>query len=358
MAETIQLRRGKSSSWSKKNIILAAGEIGVELNTHQIKVGDGSTAWNELPYIGGTKVVNVQDYTSNPAVVDGVPYQSIDVAFMKAPAGSTIRLNKDFDNSVSIDKKLTVELNGNNIINNETTPIDIKVNGDLTIKGQGTIECNKNGKPAVFNNGNITVNNGKLQRTTDVSGNGYYTAVNHGNMTINGGIFMSGGEFSSMIENGYYDYNAGNATNGYVQGQNAEAPTLTINDGTFAGGLYAIKNDDNAVLNINGGTFYNTILANGKSMTITDGYFENSKQSQGEYNLRIRKLSDDLNVQNTYISGGTFITAQQDSNFKIEGEPHIEISGGRFNRMLNPAYLASGYTQVLENGFYVVKKEE
>ena len=105
MAETIQLRRGKSSSWSKKNIILAAGEIGVELNTHQIKVGDGSTAWNELPYIGGTKVVNVQDYTSNPAVVDGVPYQSIDVAFMKAPAGSTIRLNKDFDNSVSIDKK-------------------------------------------------------------------------------------------------------------------------------------------------------------------------------------------------------------------------------------------------------------
>jgi len=91
-----------------------------------------------------------------------VPYQSIDVAFMKAPAGSTIRLNKDFDNSVSIDKKLTVELNGNNIINNETTPIDIKVGGDLTIKGQGTIECNKNGKPAVFNNGNTIINNGKL----------------------------------------------------------------------------------------------------------------------------------------------------------------------------------------------------
>ena len=218
-------------------------------------------------------------------------------------------------------------------------------------------ECNKNGNAAVFNNGNITINNGKLQRTTDVSGNGYYTAVNHGTMTINGGIFMSGGEFSSMIENGYWDYHAGNITNGYVQGQNAEAPTLTINDGTFAGGLYAIKNDDNAVLNINGGTFYNTILANGKSMTITDGYFENSKQSQGEYNLYLRKLSEDINPQNTYISGGTFITAQ-DSNFKVEGDPHIEISGGRFNRILNPAYLASGYTQVLENGFYVVKKEE
>ena len=84
-------------------------------------------------------------------------------------------------------------------------------------------------------------------------------------------------------------------------------PTLTINDGTFAGGLYAIKNDDNAVLNINGGTFYNTILANGKSMTITDGYFENSKPSQGEYNFYLRKLSEDLNPQNTYISGGTLL---------------------------------------------------
>lgn len=357
MAEIIKLRRGKSTSWSKKNIVLAAGEIGVELDTHQIKVGDGSTPWNELSYVGGTKIVNVQEYTDNPAVVDGVPYQSIDVAFMKAPAGSTIRLNANFDNSVSIDKALTIELNGNDIINNEKTPIDIKVNGDLTIKGQGTIECNKNGNAAVFNNGNITINNGKLQRTTDVSGNGYYTAVNHGTMTINGGMFMSGGEFSSMIENGYWDYRAGNITNGYVQGQNAEAPTLTINDGTFAGGLYAIKNDDNAVLNINGGTFYNTILANGKSMTITDGYFENSKPSQGEYNFYLRKLSEDINPQNTYISGGTFITAQ-DSNFKVEGDPHIEISGGRFNRILNPAYIASGYTQVLENGFYVVKKEE
>lgn len=122
---------------------------------------------------------------------------------MKAPAGSTIRLNANFDNSVSIDKALTIELNGNDIINNEKTPIDIKVNGDLTIKGQGTIECNKNENAAVFNNGNITINNGKLQRTTDISGNGYYTAVNHGTMTINGGMFMSGGEFSSMIENGY-----------------------------------------------------------------------------------------------------------------------------------------------------------
>jgi len=143
MANIIKLKRGKSTSWIKKNMVLEPGEVGVELDTHQIKVGDGSTAWNDLPYVGSTKVVNIQEYTNNPAVVDGIPYRSIDAAFIQAPTGSTIRLNKDFNNSVSIDKKLTVELNGNNIINNEKTPIDIKINGDLTIKGQGTIECNK-----------------------------------------------------------------------------------------------------------------------------------------------------------------------------------------------------------------------
>ena len=137
---------------------------------------------------------------------------------MNASTGRTIRLNTNLDNSVPIDKELTIELNGNDIINNEKTSIHIKVCRNLTVKGQGTIECNKNNNAAVFNNGNITINNGKLQRTTDVSGNGYYTAVNHGTMTINGGMFMSGGEFSSMIENGYWDYNAGNTTNGYIQG--------------------------------------------------------------------------------------------------------------------------------------------
>lgn len=355
MANTIKLKRGQSASWKQKNIVLMAGEVGVELDTHQIKVGDGKTAWNELPYVGQTQVVNIQDYTSNPAVVDGIPYQSIDVAFAQAPSGSTIRLNKSFENSVSIDKELTVELNGNNMINNSMTPIEVNQSGTLTIQGQGTIECNKNGEPALFNNGKVIIENGKLQRTTDVSGNGYYTLVNHGTTVINGGMFMSGGTFSSMIENGYWDYNSGDAETGYVEGVNESKPTLDINGGTFAGGLYAIKNDDNGVLNIKNGTFYNTILANGYSLNIYGGYFENVKESSGEYNLYLRKLSEDLNIQTTRITGGTFITAQP-SNIKVEGEPSIQITGGRFNRELDPSWIPSGYKQELENGFYVVKE--
>lgn len=357
MANVIKLKRGKSTSWIKKNMILEPGEVGVELDTHQIKVGDGKTRWNDLPYVGNTAVVDKNEYSSSPAVVDGVPYQSVDVAFAQAPSGSTIRLNNNFSNSVEINKSLTIDLNGNNMINNEITPITVGIgSGNLTIKGQGTIECNKNRKPALMNNGTVIVNNGKFQRTVDVEGNGYYTVVNHNNMIINGGMFMSGGTFSSMIQNGYWDYRDADPAKGYVEGTNSAMPTMTITDGSFAGGLYAIKNDDNGILNIEGGAFYNTILSNGKSLTINDGYFENNKPSPGEYNLYLRKLSEDINVQDTYITGGTFITAQ-DKNFKVEGNPHIEISGGKFNKELDASWLAPGYTQIISNGFYIVQKE-
>lgn len=53
MADYIfRLKRGQSSSWVDQNIVLAAGEPGVELNTHRMKVGDGVTPWKDLPYTG------------------------------------------------------------------------------------------------------------------------------------------------------------------------------------------------------------------------------------------------------------------------------------------------------------------
>ena len=49
---TILLKRGKSSSWASKNIILQNGEPGFEIDTGKLKIGNGVSAWNDLPYIG------------------------------------------------------------------------------------------------------------------------------------------------------------------------------------------------------------------------------------------------------------------------------------------------------------------
>ena len=48
-----QLRRSTSSNWTSTNPILQAGEPGFETNTYKLKIGDGITRWNLLPYISG-----------------------------------------------------------------------------------------------------------------------------------------------------------------------------------------------------------------------------------------------------------------------------------------------------------------
>ena len=52
MATQIQLRNDTSSNWTSANPTLAVGEMGVETDTDQFKIGDGSTAWNSLGYGG------------------------------------------------------------------------------------------------------------------------------------------------------------------------------------------------------------------------------------------------------------------------------------------------------------------
>lgn len=51
LSTTFKIRRGQSSAFAKNNPILQAGEPGYELDTHKLKIGDGATAWNDLPYI-------------------------------------------------------------------------------------------------------------------------------------------------------------------------------------------------------------------------------------------------------------------------------------------------------------------
>ena len=48
----LQFRRDTSCNWQQMNPLLASGEMGVELDTHTFKIGDGCLRWNDLPYGG------------------------------------------------------------------------------------------------------------------------------------------------------------------------------------------------------------------------------------------------------------------------------------------------------------------
>ena len=52
MADQIQLRRDTAANWTSANPTLASGEFGLETDTDQFKVGDGTAAWTSLGYGG------------------------------------------------------------------------------------------------------------------------------------------------------------------------------------------------------------------------------------------------------------------------------------------------------------------
>lgn len=71
MAYQIQLRHGTAATWTSTNPVLALDEPGVEYNTGQFKVGNGTLAWNSLPYSSGTGPTQTSTYRSLGDGLDG-----------------------------------------------------------------------------------------------------------------------------------------------------------------------------------------------------------------------------------------------------------------------------------------------
>ena len=64
-------RNDTSSNWNTANPLLLKGEIGIEIDTNKIKIGDGVKRWQELDYFGGdntTSLVVVENFSDLPEV--------------------------------------------------------------------------------------------------------------------------------------------------------------------------------------------------------------------------------------------------------------------------------------------------
>lgn len=63
---TFKFKRGLAMNWTAKNPILEAGEPGFELDTGKLKIGNGTTPWNELEYINDSNsIVNGYYWDNN-----------------------------------------------------------------------------------------------------------------------------------------------------------------------------------------------------------------------------------------------------------------------------------------------------
>ena len=71
MAVRIQLRRDTAANWTSNNPVLRQGEIGIETDTYQMKVGNGTSTWTQI-----TQYMNVVP-DGNLTIQDYVPISDI-----------------------------------------------------------------------------------------------------------------------------------------------------------------------------------------------------------------------------------------------------------------------------------------
>lgn len=98
----IQLRNDSSANWeANKTVVLKSGEIGIEIDTNKMKIGDGTTPYGELKYFGGEAALNFDvtpegEETDVEAITRTVASAEIhagDTAIVKRPIGDTAKIS-------------------------------------------------------------------------------------------------------------------------------------------------------------------------------------------------------------------------------------------------------------------------
>lgn len=263
-------------------------------------------------------------------------------------------------------KTVTLNLNGKTLTN-ETgkDTIYVEMGGKLTIEGTGTVDNVSHGCAAIFNNGTVILNGGTYTRSKEVgtgkdgensaNGNSWYTICNHGIMTVYAGVTVTNtGTFSSVFENGYYDYKGSNERSNHVSGTNHANPELTIYGGTFEGGKITIKNDNGGKMTIKDGTFTNKgnrVVYNVHVAVIEGGEFNCPTTYFGNHiavHTDIDKTAGDQSTGNLTINGGNF-----DGKVAATETVRAYITGGTFNSDVT-AYAGQDTLVVTDgNNYYV-----
>lgn len=127
MATRIQIRRGSSADWTNANPVLAEGELGLELDTGRIKVGLGTTSWNNLDYRYGTAAAgsDTEVIFNNNLALGATSNFTFDknTSTLKIGGVSGIGINTS-----------TIKINGTDVLSSNTLGSGI-VNSSLTSVG-------------------------------------------------------------------------------------------------------------------------------------------------------------------------------------------------------------------------------
>ena len=90
----LRSRYDTAANWASNNPVLLSGELGIESNTLKMKVGNGSTVWNSLPYLlngdafqaATTITVNTSASPALGAVVNNTEYRCTNTSASTTPS--------------------------------------------------------------------------------------------------------------------------------------------------------------------------------------------------------------------------------------------------------------------------------
>lgn len=245
-------------------------------------------------------------------------------------------------------KDIYLDLNGHKLTNASGHTITVEKGGKLNISdsvGTGVVDNTSHGKGAIVNSGEVTLNGGTFERSTEKGtyspygngGNSWYTIANYGTMEINTGVTVeNAGGYSSMIRNG------GDAT--------ADC-NLTIRGGNFVGGVNTVKNDSFGVLTINGGNFSNTaqyVIMNWNKAEITAGTFQTLDTASAVLFTSAYGADADT-IGKLSISGGEFKHASDTQEMIVDhydesNKGNAVVTGGKFDADISK-YIPIDYVQ-------------
>lgn len=191
----IQIRRGTAAQWTSTNPTLASGEQGFETDTGKMKIGNGSTAWNSLAYIGAGTVTSI---TAGTGLSGGTITSSGTIAIDSTVAtltGSQTLTNKTLTtpiiSSISNTGTLTLPTSTDTLVGRATTdtltnktlttPVisSISNSGTVTIP-TGTVTLATLTGTETFTNKTLTtptLNDPKINLTIDAQTGTTYTVI-------------------------------------------------------------------------------------------------------------------------------------------------------------------------------------
>lgn len=181
-----------AQNWSANNPVLLAGEIGIELdsntNSMKVKVGNGSTSWNNLPYITTEAIVDtVMSDASTRPVQNKVAKEYIDasIANLVASAPATLDTLQELSRALNNDEAFATTVS-NQIAAKYTKPTDGIPKTDLhadvqnsLAKADSAVQGITTEEVAKLKNilALLSVENGKLNCTAPITSAGEITAV-------------------------------------------------------------------------------------------------------------------------------------------------------------------------------------